>query len=178
MKKFLSLATIAVLFFCAACTNEKAGVISAQAQKNLDANHAISKMFETGDFSKLGDYIAADGVEHAGMNGDIKGLANIKDTLERYSKMASNMKNEIVKELADDDYVMSWMKESGTMKEDGMGMKAGDKYSWNIIEVSKYKDGKATDHWSFISMGDMMESMNKMMQSMPASSPTSTDKAK
>ena len=173
MRKILFLPTIGLLCFCIGCNNQKTGGTSAQAQKNLDANHAISKMFETGDFSKLGDYIADDAVDHAGMNGDIKGLNNIKDTLISYSKMASNMKNEVVKELADDDYVMSWMKESGTMNMDGMGMKAGDKYSWDIVEVSKFKNGKATDHWSFMSMNDMMKSMQSMMQGMPM--PMSSD---
>ena len=173
MRKILFLPTIGLLCFCIGCNNQKTGGTSAQAQKNLDANHAISKMFETGDFSKLGDYIADDAVDHAGMTGDIKGLNNIKDTLISYSKMASNMKNEMVKELADDDYVMSWMKESGTMNMDGMGMKAGDKYSWDIVEVSKFKNGKATDHWSFMSMNDMMKSMQSMMQGMPM--PMSSD---
>ena len=48
-------------------------------------------------------------------------------------KMMGDMKNEVVKELADDDYVMSWMKESWTMKADGMGMKESEASSrWAV----------------------------------------------
>lgn len=143
--------------------------MSDTAKKNLEASHAVTKMFETADFGKLGDYIAADGVDHAGMKGDVKGVDSIKAELTEMCKSMSDMKNEVVKEMADDDYVMSWAVESGKMNVDGMGMKAGDKYSMNVIEVSKFKDGKATDHWSFISSGDMMKMMpqqsmdNKMM---------------
>jgi len=33
------------------------------------------------------------------------------------------------------------------------------KDSLNAIEVSKYKDGKATEHWSFVNMIEMMKMM-------------------
>jgi predicted SnoaL-like aldol condensation-catalyzing enzyme len=145
------------------CNSKDAGGISEKAQKNIDANNAIMKMFETGDWSKVGEYIDSNGVDHAGMNGDIVGLDSIKAEFAKMSKMMSNMKNETVKVLADDDYVMCWAKESGKMNVDGLGMKAGDNFLWNAIEVSKFKDGKSTEHWSFISWGDMMNAMAKMM---------------
>src|SRR5450432_233368 len=161
MKKFLFILSAGAVFFLVSCKGKDSGGMSDTAKKNLDASHAISKMFETGDYSKVGDYIAADAVDHAGMNGDVKGLDSIKSEFASMSKMMSNMKNEVVKELADDDYVMSWMKESGKMTVDGMGMKAGQDFSMDAIEVSKFKDGKTTEHWSFISWGDMMKMMPK-----------------
>ena len=57
--------------------------------------------------------------------------------------------------------VFQWMKESWTQTKDEMGMKAGSKMNMDAIEVSKFNsEGKITDHWSFISMNDVM----KMMQ--------------
>ncbi len=173
MRNSLFLTTIASLLFCAACTNENAGGLSATAQKNLDASRAITKMFETADFSKIGDYIAADAVDHAGPMGDVKGLDSMKAAFEGYLKMASNVKNEIIKELADDEYVMVWLRQTGTMNVADMGLKPGDKFDWETVEVSKYKDGKATEHWSFVNMSDMMETMQKMGQGMPM--PAATD---
>jgi predicted SnoaL-like aldol condensation-catalyzing enzyme len=38
----------------------------------------------------------------------------------------------------------------------------------------RFKDGKAVEHWAFMDAREMM----KMMSSMPASAPTSTDKTK
>ena len=160
MKKFLIIISAGFICLLSSCNSKKEeSGMSDKAKKNLEANAAITKMFETGDWSKVGDYIAADGIDHTGMTGEVKGLDSLKAEFVMMGNMMSDMKNEVVKEFADDDYVMSWMKESWTMKADGMGMKAGDKMNVNAIEVSKFKDGKSTDHWGFISMTDMMKMM-------------------
>ena len=36
---------------------------------------------------------------------------------------------------------------------------AGTKYDMTVVHVSKFKDGKATDHWEYMTMGDMMKMM-------------------
>ncbi len=68
---------------------------------------------------------------------------------------------EVIKELADDDYVMSWMKFSGT-SDGSMGMPKGP-FNMEAIEVEKFKDGMAIEHWEFMTMAEMM----KMMGSQP-----------
>ena len=85
------------LFFLAAgslvflsCNNE--GGMSAAAKKNKETNDAIMKAYEAGDFSKMGDYIAADAVDHGGETGDIKGLENIVNEMKRYHAMMPDMK--------------------------------------------------------------------------------------
>ncbi len=159
MKKFRFIIYAAIVGLILSCNNKKDTGMTDTARKNLDCFHAINKIFETGDLSKIGDYIAADGVDHAGMKGDVKGLDSIKAEFAQFSKMMSNLKSEVVKELTDDDYVIAWMKESGKMNMDGMGMKAGQDFSMDAIEVAKFRDGKNTDHWEFISTGDMMKMM-------------------
>jgi len=152
--------------------NDKSGP-SAAAQKNLDAMHGVNTCFDSKDFSKLGDYIAEDAVDHAGENGDIKGLANMKTEFKKMVDSYKDAKTTVVKELADDEYVMSWQTYSGTMVTDHMGMKAGDKFNMSAIEVAKFKDGKAIEHWSFMQPSDMM----KMMPQEPAPA-MKTDTAK
>ncbi|HYM93197.1 MAG TPA: ester cyclase [Chitinophagaceae bacterium] len=160
MRKIFAFLAAGVLFFCLSCNSKDSGGMSAKAKKNLEAAQAINKMFETGDWSKIGDYIASDAVDHAGMSGDVKGLDSIKAELAHYNDMMTDMKNETVKELADDDYVFQWQKESSTMKVDAMGMKAGSRNSFDAIEVSKFNsDGKVTEHWSFVNYTDMMKMM-------------------
>ena len=152
--------------------NDKSGP-SAAAQKNLDAMHGVNACFESKDFSKLGDYIAEDAVDHAGETGDIKGLANMKTEFKKMVEGYKDSKTTVTKELADDEYVMSWQNYSGTLVTDQMGMKAGDKFNMSAVEVAKFKDGKAVEHWSFMQPSDMM----KMMPPPPA--PTmKTDTAK
>ena len=69
---------------------------------------------------------------------------------------------EIIKELADDEYVFSWMRFTGS-SDGSMGMPAGP-YDMKSIEVVRFKDGKAVEHWGFMEPREMM----KMMQQMPA----------
>src|SRR5687768_16137873 len=128
MKKLLFILSAGVIFLLSSCESKKeSGGMSEAAKKNKEANDAIVKMFETGDFSKVGDYIAQDAVDHAGPKGDIVGLDSIKANFNMMGQMMTNMKNEIIKTLADDEYVMCWMKGSATAKVDipEWGMKAG-----------------------------------------------------
>ena len=169
MKKMLIVPIIALCCSMLSCNNESTGV-SATTQKNLDAMHGVIKCFEAKDFSNLGDFIAEDAVDHAGEQGDIKGLANMKAEYEKMSAGFTNAKSEIIKELADDEYVMSWVRFTGTLTEDQMGMKAGDSYNMTAIEVAKMKDGKAIEHWSFMEPSEMMKMMGGMgdQMKMPA----------
>jgi predicted SnoaL-like aldol condensation-catalyzing enzyme len=159
MKKLLIIFSAGFIFLLSSCNSKKeGGGMSDKAKKNLEVNAAITKMIESGDMSKIGDYIAADAVDHGDM-GDVKGLDSIKATLVKYSQQSEDMKSEAIKEFADDDYVMGWYNYSGKMKVDQMGMKAGDSYKMMGIEVSKYKDGKAIEHWMFMQPSEMMKMM-------------------
>lgn len=162
--KRLPVLVIALLACGIACTNNKSeGGLSAAAQKNLDAMHGVTQCIESKDFSKIGDYIAADAVDHDAEKGDVKGLDSIKAELVRWAASVDNPKTEIIKELADDEYVMSWTRSTGTMKEASMGLKSGDKVDMKMIEVAKFKDGKAVEHWTMMEPSEMM----KMMGGMP-----------
>lgn len=164
MKKLAFIFLAAVTCYLMSCGG--AVGMSDKAKKNIDNSEAIAKMFETGDFSKIGDYIATDGVDHAGPRGDVKGLDSLKAMFNQYGGMMSDVKSDVVKALADDDYSMVWMKQSYTAKVDDpmMGMKAGERGNMESIEVCKHNaDGKIAEHWSFMSMGDMMKMMQKSM---------------
>lgn len=167
MKKYVWILVLALGCFSISCNSKTEGGISAKAQKNLEANHAVNQCFETGDFSKLGDYIAADAVDHGGEHGDIKGLDSLKAEFERYTASVSNQKSEIIKELADDDYVMSWTRFTGAYKTDGPGHKAGDSYDMKMMDVTKFKDGKGVEHWVFMDPADMMKMMGPQQSVMP-----------
>lgn len=127
------------------------GGMSATAKKNKEVNAAIMKAYESGDFSKMGDYIATDAVDHGGENGDVKGLENIVNEMKRYKTMVTDMKSTIIHEMADDEYVMTWATMSGKMN--------GTEMSMSSVDVSKFKDGKAVEHWVFMNPTDMMKMM-------------------
>lgn len=165
MKKALFAISCYFVCFSTSCNDKKSSettTTTTNSDKNLIAVHAINKAIETGDVSKLGDYITIDGVDHSGPRGEVRGLDSIKAELANIHNMASDMKATTIKELADSEYVFQWMRFTGTTLTEDMGMPKGTKFDMNALEVSKFnKDGKSTEHWEFIQPSDMM----KMMQS-------------
>ncbi len=149
MRNLFFLLVIAVCSTFISCNSD--GGMSAKAKKNMEVNTAIMKAYEAGDFSKMNEYLAADAVDHGGENGDVKGVDSIVSEMKRYRAMMPDMKSEIIKELADDDYVFSWGKFSGTMN--------GKMTNMTSVDVTKFKDGKAVEHWVFMNPADMMAMM-------------------
>jgi Predicted ester cyclase len=129
-------------------------------QKNMAANDVITKAFETGDTKAMDSVVADDFVDHSD-HGDIKGRDSLKAMVNMIHTTMKDMKMEMMRSIADDEYVSTWMRYSGT-SDGSMGMPKGP-YDMHAIELTKFKDGKATDHWSFMDMRDMA----KMMQSPP-----------
>ncbi|HUR67192.1 MAG TPA: ester cyclase, partial [Chitinophagaceae bacterium] len=172
MKKYLIIFSAGLIGLASCSDKKESGGMSETTKKNLEAHHAISKAFETKDFSKIGDYIATDAVDYSGEMGPVRGLDSIKATFERMSAMMTQNKHEILKELADDEYVMSWMKFTGVCNVDmpEMNMKKGQPINTQSIEMSQYKDGKAIAHWTFMEPGEVMKMMG--MDKMP---PPATD---
>ncbi|HRI20205.1 MAG TPA: nuclear transport factor 2 family protein [Panacibacter sp.] len=172
MKKNLTIIAAALLAVCMSCNSgnetkpeetSAAPAADSAAIKNLDAVRTINKAFETGDFSTVRSLIADDAVDHAGPDGDVKGGDSIVAAIEQMAKMMSNMKSTTIKEFADKDYVFQWLATSGTMAADGFGMKKGQTYNSDAIEVTKFNsENKATEHWTFMTMNEMMKMMGGM----------------
>ncbi len=160
MKSLSFLVTVAALCVLASCNNSG---MSATAKKNMEVNDAIMKAYEGDDFSKMGDYIAADAIDHASDHGDVKGLDSIVAVMKRYHAMMPDMKSTTTKSLADDEYVFTWSTVSATMN--------GKKTEMTGVDVSKFKDGKAVEHWVYSDPNDVM----KMMQ---PTTPTIVDTVK
>ena len=172
MKKLFFILSAAASFLLPACNDKDSanGGMSEAARKNLDAFHTVSNAFETGDISRIDSVVASDFVDHTP-----KGDTN-RDSLKAMITMMKNagtMKTEIKKEFADDEYVIGWLHWTGTSNGSMPDMPAGP-FDMSGIEVVRFKDGKAVEHWAFMDAREMM----KMMSSMPSSPPTSTDKAK
>ena len=165
-----------VFFLCVlltACSDTKTTVNEAddQAQKNLEAARKIAKAFETGDLSLIDSTVADDFVDHTD-----RGIKTGKDSLKAMVNFVrtnfKDMKAETIKDMADGDYVFQLMRYTGTS--DGtMGMPAGP-FDMHGMEVSRFKDGKAVEHWAYMEVSEMM----KMMGNMNPPAPTTTDTTK
>jgi len=162
--KLQLIGSLSLLLGLAACSNnqeaapaaakEAAAATPSQAQKNLDAFHVIDKAFQTGDVSGVDAVVAADFVDHT-EKGDM-GRDSLKAMIKMMAKDTS-MKMTTTKEVADDDYVFSQGTYTGMG--DGKSMPAG-RYEIHAVEVVKFKDGKATEHWGYMEGRDVA----KMMQ--------------
>lgn len=165
MKKYFLAISTCLFLLCMSCNNrvddDKAGAgkISDQTEKNIAASHIVVDAFQTGDISKIDSAIASDFVDHT-ERGDM-GRDSLKAMIKMWHGASKDAKTEILKELADDEYVFSWMRFTGS-SDGSMGMPAGP-YDMKSIEVVRFKDGKAVEHWGFMEPREMM----KMMVQMP-----------
>jgi predicted SnoaL-like aldol condensation-catalyzing enzyme len=173
MKKIVFATLAGLACYLVSCSSKDAGgsKLSEKAQKNLDASHIVVDAIKSGDISKIDDAVSADFVDHTD-RGD-KGRDSLKTMITMMHSNSKDMKMETTKELADDDYVMSWMRYSGT-SDGSMGMPKGP-YDFTAMEVEKFKDGKAVEHWEFSQPAEMMKMMgpqqgsDKMMDNKPDS---------
>jgi predicted ester cyclase len=159
MKNILIVFSSLLFLFSITAVNAQSKGKSDKAKKNLEMCNMINKAIESGDMSVMDKVIAKDAVDHAGMHGDLVGVDAIKTELGKIHTVIPDMKFEVIKELADDDYVFQWVRFTGTTATADMGMPAGTKFDMTAIEVSKFKDGKAVEHWEFMQPTDMMKMM-------------------
>lgn len=159
MRKILFAAVAGFFCFCTSCNNQ-AGTpgnsISPEEQKNLTASQTISRAFETGNVSGIDSVVADDFLDHTD-RGDMKGRDSLKAMVNFVHTNFKDQKVVTVREVAEGDYVWSWMHYTGTS--DGtMGMPKGP-YDMQAIELTKFKDGKAVEHWNFMEAQDVMAMM-------------------
>src|SRR5687767_11520884 len=116
MKKILFAAFAALLSF-SSCDTDTTRTSddndNTQEQKNIAASNVISKAFETGDVSGIDSVVSDDFIDHTA-EGDMKGRDSLKASIRFIHSTFKDMKMEKIRKIADDDYVFSWMRYSGT----------------------------------------------------------------
>lgn len=162
--KRIFIPAFALLSICTSCNNGTPTTTTtatsdsgkAEGQKNIAASDAVMNAFQTGDVSGLDSVIADDFIDHTDM-GDKKGKDSLKAMVKFVHDNFKDMKTDKVRDVADGDYVYTWVTYSGTS--DGtMGMPKGP-YKMSMIELAKFRDGKAVEHWSFMDSQDMAKMM-------------------
>jgi len=162
MRRIFLAAFAGFICICTSCNSDTAGTannnLNTQEQKNMAASNVIMKAFQTGDVSGIDSVVSDDFIDHTD-RGDMIGRDSLKAAVRWVHANMKNMKTEKIHEAAEGDYVYSWMRYTGTS--DGtMGMPNGP-YDMSSIEVAKYKDGKAVEHWNFMEIRDAMKMMTQ-----------------
>src|SRR5258708_22178734 len=134
----------------------------SQNEKTLAKNKEVYKAIETGDVSKIKDYIDKDAVDHGGgPNGqDVKGGDSIISMIGGIHNSFTDLKMEVIAEAMNGDYLFTLVRLTGTTTANpGMGLPPNKKLDSKSVDVVKIKDGKATEHWQFVDPKEMMEMM-------------------
>ncbi len=168
MKK-LSLAAIALLFTAISCNEAPKSESSTTAPSHKDHVMMVYAGIESGDMSKMDEICAADIVDHMD-RGDVKGVDSIKKVLGDIHNHFSNLKFEAIAEAtsASGDYNFTLVRMTGTTKDAGMGMPANTAVDRTNVDVVKWVNGKAVEHWGFASEQEMMKMMNMNKPAEPA----------
>ena len=177
MKKFITIASAGFMLLFVSCNSNTAGGGNTQGEKNIETVKAVNRAIESGDMSKLDQYIAADGVDHSGEHGEVKGLDSIKASLGRMHDDYKDLKLEEVQQAANGDYVFTLSRFQGTNTVPSMGAPAGTHFDMTSVEVVKFNaEGKATDHWGYMSMADAMKMSGSNMEMPPGGNKMDTTK--
>lgn len=151
MKKVFFAASAALCCYFISCNNNGSG----GNNDNLSASRDIMKGIETGDSSKLTS-IAPDAVDHAGPMGEVHSGDSIKASLREMHNHVKDLKIDIMGDASNGDYTYTWSKMSGTALDSMMGFPANQPFSVRSVDIIKFQNGKAVEHWGFIDQQDLM----------------------
>ncbi len=165
MKKTFFAVFASLLCICISCNDRPTvpgeGNDKLQAQKNLNAWHTVAMAFATGNQQAIDTVIADDYLDHTS-RGDYRGKDSVKANIARWHTNMKDKKMEIIKELADNDYGFFWMRWTGTRK--GAGGMPAEPFDVTSLQVAKFKDGKAIEHWEFMETKEAMKVVKRMQK--------------
>jgi predicted ester cyclase len=158
MKKILF--AVAAFFGCLliACNNTG----NSGNDKNISTSRDIFNGIETGDTTKLSS-IAHDAVDHGGPYGDVTSGDSIKGMLAQIHNHIRDLKIEIINDVASGDYVYTWNKWTGTALDSSMGFAPNQPFTTTGVDIVKFRDGKAVEHWGFVDQKDVIAMRARMM---------------
>lgn len=133
-------------------TNSGNAANNSKVQKNMDADRLITESFKSGDVSKLDNVVSVDFLDHRDY-GDVKGRDSLKAMIQVIHNNLQDVKMETKDVAGNENYVYSWIRYKG--KSDGsIGLPVGD-FDISGVEVTRYNNGQAVEHWAFADQKDI-----------------------
>jgi len=102
-----------------------------------EIDNKLLKVFETGNIDSLESIISPEFINHSGT--DIVGIDSLKKGVQEFHARFAPKQMEIKRQWADDEYVADWVRYTG----------AKTNMVVEGIEVTRYANGKAVEHWFF-----------------------------
>lgn len=159
---FASAAIAACMFVSCNTKTESTASTTDNSAKYKELNARVYHTIETGDTAGIREWIAADAVDHGGApdGGDVKGDSIINMLAMVHTGFQPGMKYTVESQAVDGDNLFVLAHLTGTTSATPMwGMPPNQKIDSRDISLIKIKDGKASDHWEYMSNEDVMKMM-------------------
>lgn len=156
----LGIALLAAMFMAFASPIED----TDEEKNNIAANKKFfSEIFNKGNFAIMDELVSDDFIDHE----DFPGLESNKEGVEQFFTMFRaafpDLKATVEFMFAKDDKVVSYLMISGTHKGEFMGMAAtGKKINIKGIDIVRFEEGKAVEHWGLTDSMTMMQQLGAM----------------
>jgi len=157
LHRFISVLGVAVFLF--------SFIISANADAKEDANMAVMKRFyneviNQGNIDLFDELCAESFVEHEESPRFTPNREGVKKWFRMLRAAFPDLKFEVGFMLAKDDKVVSYVTMTGTQKGPFMDMPAsGKKIRVNTVDIVRFANGKAIEHWGVTDSGTMMQQL-------------------
>ncbi|HNQ62018.1 MAG TPA: ester cyclase [Bacteroidia bacterium] len=168
---FSSVLLISSFFYACSEKAKESNTAAAATEQNKAAMTQIYTAFSTGNTAELPNYVDPNIIEHA-PDPNIKetGLEGLTKMIETYRASFPDLKMEVMSMVAEGDVVTAHFKMTGT-NTGPMGEMPATNRPMDIagVDIIKFKDGKAVEHWGYYEEMKMMEQMGMMQE--PAGMP-------
>lgn len=161
-RTILSIAVVVAFSACMAPANKNAG------NDTVSKNEALMTKFTDEVINKhniamIDSLVAPDYMEHQADPNYSPDRAGLKKSMEDFAKGFPDANSKINFMMADSDRVMIEYTLTGTNTGSMMSMPAtGKKMNIEGVDIVRFKDGKAIEHWGFMEEMKLMQQMGMM----------------
>ncbi len=119
------------------------------------------EVFNEGKLDLIDEIFAEDYVEHVELPPGFPGGRDaVRGFVSAVRGAFPDFRYEIVQQYQDGDDHIGYIRASGTMSGDFMGMPPSNKSaSWDEIHIGRFAKGKVTDHWAVIDQLSMLRQL-------------------
>ena len=182
--KLFKLLAIVMLFIISSCNNTSNKPENNLAiENNKETMKKVFNAFDTGNTDSLDHWISENFIDHSpDPNIKTTGIQGLKDMIKMYHEAFPEMKQNIMSMWADNDMVIAHFNMKGT-NSGAMGPMPATNKSMDVngVDIVRFENGKAVEHWGYFEEGKMMQQlglMGDMNQPADASKMTMDDKMK
>ncbi|HSP87109.1 MAG TPA: ester cyclase [Ignavibacteriaceae bacterium] len=163
-KKYLILFILPVVIIFYSCQSNQ---MNEKAEKQKEVVAKIFEIFDNGNVDELNGLIAENSVDHQLDTSITKeeGLAGTKELFRYFHRIFPDMKTTIHSMAVSNDTVFVYSTSTGTTSEPFMGMPVNHKHTISGVDIVRFENEKAMEHWGFIDIAALNNMMKPPMQS-------------